>query len=54
MDKRKSSNAAPAASAPAPSQAAMRKLARERLAPELDRYMLRLGLAGLLDGGANR
>lgn len=31
---------------------ASRKLARERLAPELDRYLLRLGLTGLLDGGS--
>lgn len=31
-----------------------RKLARERLAPELDRYLLRLGLTSLLDGGSSK
>ena len=31
-----------------------RKLTRERLAPELDRYLLRLGLTGLLDGGSSK
>lgn len=35
-------------------QASSRKLARERLAPELDRYLLRLGLTGLLDGGSSK
>ena len=35
-------------------QASPRKLARERLAPELDRYLLRLGLTGLLNGGSSK
>ncbi len=35
-------------------QASSRKLTRERLAPELDRYLLRLGLTSLLDGGSSK
>jgi hypothetical protein len=35
-------------------QTSSRKLARERLAPELDRYLLRLGLTGLFDGGTSK
>jgi hypothetical protein len=57
MDTRKTTNTAPAGPAPAgatpaPGQASTRKLVRQRLAPEMDRYLLRLGLTGLLDGGA--
>lgn len=53
MDTRKTTNTAPAGAAtPAPSHASTRKLVRQRLAPEMDRYLLRLGLTGLLDGGA--
>ena len=35
-------------------KAPSRALARERMAPELDRYLLRLGLTGLLDGGTSK
>lgn len=31
-----------------------RKLARHQLAPETDRYLVRLGLTGLLDGGSSK
>lgn len=52
MDTRKTTKPAPAGANHGAGQASTRKLVRERLAPEMDRYLLRLGLAGLLDGGA--
>jgi hypothetical protein len=52
MDTRKTTKPGIAGATPGAGQASTRKLIRERLAPEMDRYLLRLGLAGLLDAGA--
>jgi hypothetical protein len=58
MDTRKTTKTAPIRNAAVPAACqrdaggASRKLVRERLAPEMDRCLLRLGLPGLLDGGA--
>lgn len=52
MDTRKTTKSGSAGATSGASQASTRKLARERLAPEMDRYLLRLGLTGLFDGGA--
>jgi hypothetical protein len=52
MDTSKTTKPGMAGANPGAAQAYARKLAREQLAPEMDRYLLRLGLTGLLDGGA--
>lgn len=60
MDTRKTANKGHVRGAAVPEArqrdagAASRKLTRERMAPELDRYLLRLGLTGLLDGGSSK
>jgi hypothetical protein len=52
MDKRKTTKTGPSGVSSPKAKPSARKLAREQIVPEMDRYLRRLGVTGLVDDGA--